>query len=352
MIGNQIITFMTLEEDHMQKIQSLLVTVFITVFLLSMVACGGGGGGDSFTPVAYTGSAAPATINDTNASDFASLAESGSSMGGIAPIPLAVTSGNPADIPAPVLQSLVTLNKKLPDYLQNAPIEGSITLAETQSETQFCGIGDGSDGSMFVSATLDSSGSVTASITYSSCDEGFGVVLNGTMAVTMSDINADPFLTPRSMTMTYRNLEMFFQDISESITIYAVMSMVEDLTGVNPTYTMSITDLIMQESVDGLTARISNYILTSVDYLSYEEVTLSSVTSKARLYDHLLGYVEVYTVIPIRDAGAGPYHGVVRMEGANTSWAEVDFSVTCDAVTNNGTYFDGTTSGTFCHIPL
>lgn len=137
---------------------TFLTAVLIAGFLVSLAACGGGGGGDSFTPVSYTGSTTLATIDDTNAGDLAALAENGSSMGTIAPIPLSVTAtdGNLTGVPSPVLQTITRLAKNLPGYLQNAPLGNKASLAAvSQSETLFCNGVDASDGTIFIKATWE-----------------------------------------------------------------------------------------------------------------------------------------------------------------------------------------------------
>ena len=56
----------------MQKTQKMLSAVFIALFLITMTACGGGGG-DGFVPIAYSGNSTLATIDGTNAGDFAGI---------------------------------------------------------------------------------------------------------------------------------------------------------------------------------------------------------------------------------------------------------------------------------------
>ena len=184
--------------------------------------------------------------------------------------------------------------------------------------------------------------------------------MNGGMSLSMSgivtDANDDPDIlnsTEITMAQTYKNLSVYFQDTGDTITIYAVMSATIDRSVTNPVINLNIEDMILKESATGLTARISNYDVTIVEYPTYDEITIASATVKARVYDHVLGYVDFYTVTPIKEDSVGPYEGIVRLEGANGSWAEVDFSVTgCDGVTTfNGTFDDGTTSGSFCYVP-
>lgn len=199
-------------------------------------------------------------------------------------------------------------------------------------------------------------------MTFSSCDEGFGEVLSGAVSFSMSGIVDDGFGNPDldnsdqlTISQTYKNLSIYFPATNDTITIYSSMTLTIDATAGDPVlFTMNIHDMIMSQQPSGLTARIKNYNLSVIEYtaLQYDEITIAI---KAEVYDHVLGYVYFYTLpgFPIKeDWLTGPYEGIVRMEGANGSWAEVDFSITCDIPTiYNGTFHDGNVAGVFCYVP-
>lgn len=315
----------------MKATSRLLSAVLTAFFLISLSACGGGGGGEDagITPIAYTGSTTLATIDGTNAGDLAALAENGAALFSQLPIPMPASEGENEDvnIPVPVIQAIIDLGKKVPGYLDGAPGSASPAAVYTQTETEYCGIGDESDGSMTMTTSInDVTYDMSVSITYNNCDEGFGVVMNGGMAVSANMMNEDPTDAPITINMRLNNLEMYFQDDGSTITIYAVVSMTEDLTGANPVMIMNFTDMIIQGNAIGLTTRISNYDITVTEYTDYEEITIAAM---ARVYDYDLGYVEFYTLTPIKeDPLTGPFEGIVRIEGANDTWAEVDFADT------------------------
>ena len=331
---------------------------FIAAFLVLLAACGGGGGG-GFTPITYTGSTSLATIDGTNAGDFAGLAESGATMPSNVPLPMSVSGGTAAsvDIPIPVIQAVIDLGKNAPGLFDSAPAPSNAAAVITFTDTYFCdstnpgaGTGDGSDGYASVSVSInDVTFDMSATVTYYDCDEGAGVIMNGGMTMAMN-LYADPYVAPATINMTLRNLKMSFQDTGETITTYAIISMTEDQTGTYPFYHLVITDMIIQDDATLLTARISNYDVSIIEYTTYDEITIASGSAMARVYDYDLGYVEFYTVTPIKeDPVSGPYEGILRMEGANGSWAEIDFGNDC-SVTDNGTFNDGTVSGTFCYV--
>ena len=355
-------------------LQTLLV-VLIVAGLATLFACGGGGGGGGFTPAAYTGSTTQATLDGTNASDYAALAEAGTSFGMIAPIPLAVTGNNtlPADVSHHGLKTLVALGRSLPDYLiTDLKPDAQLAAPVSDAGTLFCGIGDGCDGSVYMVATWDAdTGGLTASMTFSNCNEGFDAIFNGSVNLVFTGISADidgnpdlPNTTQFTMDQTYLNLRVTFPSLSETLTMYAVMHFTYDASGINTINTMDMPILVMVLQNSALTAQVKNYFVTITEYNrntlpsddDYDEIILASGTVKAELYDHLTGYVSAYTLpgspLLVEPVTEIPYSGIIRLEGANGSSAEVNFGIACETTGFSGTFDTGAVSATFCYHPL
>jgi hypothetical protein len=148
----------------MSKLYQFSIAAILSIFL---VACGGGGGSSDDDDVEFPTPALPAgatKIDATNAEDIAN-----SALGFVVSLPgFAARTEAPPSIPQVIRQ--ITLQS-----LQRSPDSGFEIAGKTEDLSAiFCLTGTAVD-------TYDEkSSSVSGEIRFTSCDIGFGIILNGT----------------------------------------------------------------------------------------------------------------------------------------------------------------------------
>ena len=163
-----------------------------------------------------------------------------------------------------------------------------------------------------------------------------------------SDIYGNPILNVPviHLNMTYQNLRTYFTLYGLQTTTYGTASTTVDASGTYPYISMTI-NFVMQDDSTMKTVKLENYRERLTDYGSYGQFNIYS----GRVYNFDFGYIDVSTPTPILANTSGVYQGVLRLDGANGSWAEVNFGITCDIPNSiyNGSFYDGNNPpGEFC----
>lgn len=130
-----------------------------------------------------------------------------------------------------------------------------------------------------------------------------------------------------------------------SMTVYGTIGMTLDQSLADTVVDMTM-GMVVRDDVNSQTSKIENYHVIVTDYSSYNEINIVS----ARVYDHYAGYVDVSTPTPLQDDGIGTYpsYGILLLQGAGGSSAQVDYSFSPP----QGSWNDGQGgSGTFT-LPL
>lgn len=318
------------------------------IFLFIGFACGGGGGGGGSPSVTYTGSTSQASIDGGNAEELAILAYNGTTPGASAPLTLA-TEAHTKEITTPAVIALTDLNRKAAEYLTD-------TIANTQSLSQAVTVQDSFY--CYISGTVDvtliwdaAAGTITETLTFHSCRDS-NIVLDGVLIGVFTGIDSDYYGNPvlndpvLNLNMTYRNLSMDFLDTGMKITSHGTVTTTLNASGTYPFISMTMNMAIRNDTIMRVNL-VENYRMVLTDYYSYVELNIIS----GRVYDPDYGYIDVTTPNPIRANSSGPYQGLLRIDGADGSWAELDFSISCDSsiAVYNARYYDGTNPVTeFC----
>lgn len=296
-----------------------VLKVLLLIFVAALTACGGGGGGSS--SLVYDGESTPATITAENASDLAALAYYGSQLAEPLPLSMSQTVSSASGSPMPVLQEVVDVVSGLPKKIDLTMLNDNVTRATMSipASTEQCGF-DGNSGTMTVSGTFDmETGAVNAKIAFSNCDSGDGVVMNGSIGVQAAGIDdlEDPDFTDFTVTFNRLSYE-FIEDGQEIILDGTAVGSVDNVSSAQ----IMTLNLVMMETSSGQMAKVEDYTVSVVDNFDYQEVSISG-----RIYDSSYGYIDITTVEPILTDFGNPYQGIYRIDGADGTWATVDFSI-------------------------
>jgi len=325
----------------MKKFVKGIICLSALVYLATLTACGGGGGGSSFSPIPYTGATTQATVDASNAADLSNAVITGFEISNSSPL-IASASTQPQMAPTgPVLLTLLDISQKLPEkakVLQSST--DPLVRATIPSTTEACTV----SGSVTISGSYTST-SMSADVSFNSCDEG-EAVMNGqasmTLTSTMSDQGFPDTMPPAIITLslTFKNLTTS-TTTGDDLTVYANIGMTIDQSLTPPQISTSMT-MVVRDNVSGLSGKLENLDITVFDYGSYQELNIIS----GRVYDYVAGYVDISTLSPLQDnGGIYPISGILRMDGANGSFAEIDYSFNPPQVTwDDGQGGSGTTT--------
>lgn len=312
----------------MKAIQRMLL---VLLALLALTACGGGGGGSS--SLVYDGVTTQATITGENAADLAALAYYGSQLNDPLPLSVAPMPEVASGTAVPVLQEVASTVSQLPGQIDVASLGGTAVRVTTSipAFTEPCEV----SGSMTISGTFDNElGTINAKIVFNSCNSGEDVILNGSIGLNASGIT-DPY-DPEFVDYTVDFRKLSYQFIEDGQEIVLDGTAVGSMDSATSTMLMTL-NMVMQDSVTGQMVKLVDYKISIVENLDYsQEVTISG-----QIYESTSGYFNVVTLSPILvDTYGDPYEGVYRIDGANSTWAKVDFSITTGA---QGSYGEGET---------
>lgn len=289
---------------------------------LLLVACGGGGGGGSSSTVNYTGVTTAAVIADeASATNIADSVISTASSDPTAALIVGVEAAGDVT-PVEQLRGIADMAKRL-----------AIAPEETQTLA----------GASFSGESLPAcSGSATASGTYDDYTGDFYSMtvtftnyvmdiwddgtecstekLNGRMSVTFS---YDDYQLINGMTITLTDYSVTDLTTGQNYAFNGSMAMTMD----NFTYESSFSMTMNFRGTDGVVYRAENY---TVQFDSYDNM----ISISGRLYDPEYGYVDLSTAPQFGYSGCYygyPSSGVLRIDGANNGYIEIDANTgNCD----------------------
>lgn len=320
----------------MSKHWSALSLLILSTVLLTACGGGGGGGGGGSDQITYDGVRTQATIDDENAAELAELAYTGSELGEQSMVFSAVetSSGQPAAASTPLIPKLTNIFLGLPDRLASG-IDNPLYARTVTSISESSGCTGG--GNVSISGSWDDvAGTLNATINFNSCTEN-GETMTGPIDISASGLDSDAYGDPVfnnvEISVSFKN--MSYSSADENLTISGGATMSINSDSVRMSMTME-----MRDNRTGLLAKVENYTMNVVDMVNHSEIGISG-----KVYRSDIGYVELSTTTAIRvDIYGEPYEGVFRIDGANGTWAEVDFSLQVP----QGTWGDATgTLGTF-----
>jgi hypothetical protein len=256
--------------------KSTLVTMFIT----SLVACGGGGDGTSYPDLSYTGVQTQAIIDPDNANAFASVILEGGSDSTNIPLLGGATVNPQPSTGLPDSESLNRLSNLAADILKNKMSNsgGALVTGETSSINGNCG------GSMTISGE-DTGSSISATVTMDNfCEsDGFGNTFTShgrmTLNATYTGTSNNPTFTSMQINIEY--LKLTFNDgvTVESEEFSGSISATFDGLGNPDSITLSVNF-----KYEGQIFKIANF-----------NVDEAAGTIEARLYHPDHGYVDITT---------------------------------------------------------
>lgn len=309
----------------MSKQTKGIFSAAVLSLVLGMTSCGGGGGSDGggTTTVVPT---SPIPITPANAVDVASATLGATDLlsdfdtGSI--FDTASASGSSAASPNVRLELADILSDQLKRLQALVPqTSKEVTAAVVVPVTTF---------DCLVSGTLTVSGDIadpTLSVltpgdvmtgTFSSCDDGDGVVISGTLSMTVQAFSGDLFVPPYSVTVAFSLTNFALTESGETLTINGDGTLSEGTPDdVFFTTTLSGTSLSFTEST-GDAGTLSNFTLTGTDDLNTLEYTLDSSGTLASV--DLGGSVQYVTTTTFEGiADNYPFIGVMVVTGDNST---------------------------------
>jgi hypothetical protein len=294
-----------------------LWTAFNTTLALGLafsIGCGGGGGGSStpVTPVVYNGLTTQAVIS--TAADVDALTAGAQGAAQLGAVALGAQTQTQAAAPGP--RSLPALLETLRGV--SGLLKPDVSLAAGASASQTV------NGTCGGSATLTVSGSSTPGyfsaagsfIFNNYCNtssDGVTVVINGSMAASLSGTDADNFVL--SLSTTRINVSIGRTTYGYTIGNYACQ--------VSNGYYGSVSlDCMLVDPAGG------TYMLE--DYQVLANASARSLVIQGRFYDYQRGFVEVTTPSPLTSAWCSqwgvylPTSGAIRVTGASGIYGEFD----------------------------
>ena len=278
-------------------------------FLIS--ACGGGGSSlsDSDGGVTFSGSTAPAAINEENAENIGTAA--GESVQRAATsssfIPSAISIENNSEINISEINQLIINNAKIAHMPSGIILNG------------VC-----SSGSVSVNEPTQNSGPVTLNFVYSQCKlNGVNATATGKVRFHYNDFGNEA----AGFDITYRNFRIS-QPGYQTITINMNISCVNESTC---SYN---TDFVGN---DGSTHRVSSFSFTGHFSTGYN--------GTATFYHGQYGRVSIAASnLTYGDCGLHPDGGAISFSSTNGTSGTINFNANC---TVSGTWNNGTVSGIF-----
>lgn len=278
----------------------------ITFMGIGIVGCGGGGGGGGSADYStnYTGKTTPTTITADNAKavsvDAIEGAQSTSAIG-------LEKSLAEAQNTAPKIQIIAELIEK--SIIKAQP---KSTIAKTVASTAQ-GTENGYSGSFTFSGQLnESTGAITGSITFDQYREySDSITLSGNISFSGVFNQANDTFTNLNITVT----NLSGTDGTDSIKLNGYMSIND--TGVTKSFSIS---LVMSNTITNKTHWLKEFTFT---------LTGNMLVIGGRYYDHVNGYVDISTVIPITVSDSDDYtSGQLLFTGSNGTKARLTYTPT------------------------
>ena len=301
-----------------------MVAAALLAFVVSLIGCGGGGGGDGGGTVAIPTD--PVNITAANAVDVASATLSAvdilsgfnaDSIIGIASV--AGTDTSSASVRLELADILSAQLKRLQALVPQAGAAVTIAVA-IPPETFDCLVsgtltvsGDIADPTL---STLTAGDVITG--TFTNCDDGDGLVMSGTVTITIQTFTGDLFVPPYSLTASFSLTNLSFTQAGETLTLNGTATLAESTQDdIFFTSTLSGTSLSFTDST-GDAGTLTNFISEGTDDLNTLEYTLDGSGTVATV--GLAGSVQYATTTTFRGSGDNyPFEGVLVVTGADNS---------------------------------
>jgi hypothetical protein len=299
-------------------------TVALLALLVGLGGCGGGGSGDDGTGVVVP--TEPITISSANAVTVASaVLDAAVSLSEFNAGPFAAAaadSGSSAASSETRLALSDLVSSRVEPLLALLPQAGAeVTVAVVIPTTTFdCQV----SGTMTISGdiadptgnTLTPGDVITA--TFSSCDDGDGVLVSGTLQLTVQAFTGNFSVPPYSYTVLATLTNYAITESGETLSINGTATLTESTQDdIVFTTRFSGTSLSFVESV-GDTGTLSNFINAETDNLNTLEYTIDASGTLATV--QLGGSVQYTTTLTFRGlADNFPSEGVMVVTGAGNS---------------------------------
>ena len=300
------------------------VAAALLAFVVSLAGCGGGGSGDSGGTVAIPTD--PVSITPANAVQVASATLGAvdvlSDFDADALIGIASASTNDAgavnarlelaDILSaqlsrlqalvPQTASMVTIAVAIPPETFSCLVSGTVTVSGDIADTTF--------------STLTAGDVITGS--FSSCDDGDGYVISGTLTITIQAFTGDLFVPPYSLTASFGLSNLSLTQAGETLTLNGTATLTESTQDdIFFTSSLSGASLSFTEST-GDAGTLTNFISNGTDDFNTLEYTVDSSGTLATV--DLTGSVQYDTITIFRGSGDNyPFEGVLVVFGADNS---------------------------------
>ena len=334
-----------------------MVAAPLLAFVVSLAGCGGGGSGDSGGTVSVPTD--PVSITPANAVQVASA-----TLGAVdvlsdfdADVLIGIASGPAgsagaanerlelADILSaqlsrlrvlvPQTGSMVTIAVAIPPETFPCLVSGTLTVSGEIADPTF--------------STLTAGDVITGS--FSSCDDGDGYVISGTLTITIQAFTGDLFVPPYSLTASFALSNLSLTQAGETLTLNGTATLTESTQNdFFFTSTLSGASLSFTEST-GDAGTLTNFISDGTDDFNTLEYTVDSSGTLATL--DLTGSVQYATTATFRGIGDNyPFEGVLVVTGANNSTETVtalvdSINITIDVDENGDGIIDQTINTTW-----
>ena len=301
----------------MKKWRNVWLVGFVTIALF-LPACGGGGGGGggddkTIADDAYTGVRTQATIDADNAEALVLGAYGYGDFGVI--IPLAANPGT-NDVISDRLSDPYKLASLIKQTAALVKQDLQVSPQDLIPPDELCiNYPDG-----FTSDTLKDSQSgsnltVKGDITFTNCDQGDGIIFDGTAYLSMT-LNLETFLITK-LAMTMNPIQVDYGDMA--FALYGRMTGAESYDNNSGFLVFDSTIEATLDDLSGHTYWLNNYQMRDID----ENFGLRS-TSSGRYYDNDYGYVDFTTSVPIfipYNTAEATYEGQIDYTGSDGSQA-------------------------------
>jgi len=332
------------------------VAAALLAFVVSLAGCGGGGSGDSGGTVAIPTD--PVSITPANAVQVASATLGAvdvlSDFDADALIGIASASTNDAgavnarlelaDILSaqlsrlqalvPQTASMVTIAVAIPPETFPCLVSGTLTVSGDIADTTF--------------STLTAGDVITGS--FSSCDDGDGYVISGTLTITIQAFTGDLFVPPYSLTASFGLSNLSLTQAGETLTLNGTATLAESTQDdIFFASTLSGASLSFTDST-GDAGTLTNFISEGTDDLNTLEYTLDGSGTLATV--GLTGSVQYATTTTFRGTGDNyPSEGVLVVTGADNSTETItavdSINITIDIDENGDGIIDQTINTTW-----
>jgi len=315
--------------SHTNKFIRLSAKAFLLSIGLTLVACGGGGGGSPYPNIQYTGATTQATITEANASDFPVVMLEGSSSSSNANPFAAVIDSNATQSAQHTAMLNILVEQIKNDILnqQNTP-DSNIVSAATQTLAGTCSTNPGSTTITDNSTQTNLNGSFTFD-NYCNGDINFGgeVILHGRMNYSGTLVSANPPIF-QSMTISIEYLKLTVRTNTETYSeeFSGSISLTYDGFGNFPS---NITNMTVSTNfqANGLTYKIENLVID----------TSSGLNISGRFYHPEHGYVDfttttIFNLIP----GSNPEKycgGTLQLTGSGGDIIDFTADANCSTFT-------------------